>query len=60
MGLGQEGSTIHPTLHRWHTACWGERDIIKGSDRGRARCALLCVKCVYPQWSAADKAPSSH
>lgn len=41
MGAGQEGSAVYPTPHRWHAACWGERDIIKGNDRRRAEKLLL-------------------
>lgn len=38
----------------------GQREGKSTDAAARMRCALLCVKCVYPQWSAADIAPSSH
>lgn len=38
----------------------GQREGKSTDAAARTRRAPLCVKCVYPQWSAADIAPSSH
>lgn len=48
-------------VERGETQNRGQREGGKSADAAaRMRCALLCVKCVYPQWSAGDIAPSSH
>lgn len=47
-------------VERRDTQNRGQREGKSTDAAARMRCALLCVKCVYPQWSAADIAPSSH
>lgn len=54
MDVGQKGSTIHPTPHRWHTPVEGSERCNKGQQQWMSTGGSVCLKCAYPCLSAAD------